>query len=278
MKRVILSLLAVALFGGYCAYSQGSKSATQLEERDNGKSQEKTDKKDDGVLPTTDFFKREDNPKKVVTTIEVLLMFTILSLAPAIVVMMTSFTRIVIVLSFVRRALATQELPPNQVITSLSLILTFMVMMPTLQAIKRDALDPYTTEDAAKQISQKEALGRTMTHMRTFMFKYARVKDIRLFLEARGINKQEITETDVSTDVLISAYVLSELRRAFIMGFAIFLPFMIIDMVVASTLISMGMLVLPPILISLPFKILLFVLVDGWYLVIGSLVQSFNVT
>lgn len=279
MKNIVFSLLLMGLVGGYFAHAQaggGSKSATQLEEKDTQK--DNADKKDDGIVPTTDFFKREDNPKKVVTTIEILLMFTILSLAPAIVVMMTSFTRIVIVLSFVRRALATQELPPNQVITSLSLILTFMVMMPTLQSIKRDALDPYTTDDPAKQISQKEALSRTVTHMRKFMFKYARVKDIRLFLEARGINKEEITENDVPTDVLISAFVLSELRRAFIMGFAIFLPFMIIDMVVASTLISMGMLVLPPILISLPFKILLFVLVDGWYLVIGSLVQSFNVT
>ncbi|MBI2900343.1 MAG: flagellar type III secretion system pore protein FliP [Planctomycetes bacterium] len=216
-------------------------------------------------------------PEKVTTTIEIVVLLTILTLAPSILVMLTSFTRIVIVLSFVRRALATQELPPNQVIIGLSLILTFLVMAPTFRAIKRDALDPYTSGDRAKQITQKEALRRGVGHFRTFMFRHARVKDIHLFMTITEQPKKPggWTEADVPTETLVPAFVISELRRAFIMGFALFLPFMIIDMVVAATLISMGMLVLPPILISLPFKILLFILVDGWHLVVGSLVQSF---
>jgi len=217
-------------------------------------------------------------PEKISTTLEILLLLTILSLAPSILVLVTSFTRIVIVLSFVRRALATQELPPNQVLIGLSLILTFLVMAPTLRAIKRDALDPYTTSDPTNRITQKEALRRSIGHFRAFMFKHARVKDIHLFLSITEQPKkpQGWTQADVPTEVLVPAFVISELRRAFLMGFALFLPFMIIDMVVASALLSMGMLVLPPILISLPFKILLFILVDGWHLIVGSLVQSFT--
>lgn len=262
--RIRMWVAALILLFGAAAWAQdkGSRDVSQ---------------KPPGAIPTQDWISREDNPRKVVTTLEILLLFTILSLAPAIVVMMTSFTRIVIVLSFVRRALATQELPPNQVIIGLSLLLTFMVMSPTFMAIKRDALDPYTSEDPKKQISQAVAIERTVAHMRAFMFQHAREKDVRLFMSLRGEDKPELTQEEVPTDVLIPAFVISELRRAFIMGFAIFLPFMIIDMVVASTLISMGMLVLPPILISLPFKILLFILVDGWHLVVGSLVQSFYV-
>lgn len=234
----------------------------------------------DGLVPTVSFLDRDENPKKVVTTLEILFLLTILSLAPAIMVLMTSFTRIVIVLSFVRRALATQDLPPNQVITGLSLILTFMVMMPTFQAIKRDALDPYTAEEPSKQITQGEAFDRAVFHMRQFMFQQVRMKDIRLFLDISGKSgeiKGDVTKADVPTEVLIPAFVISELRRAFIMGFALFIPFVVIDLVVATTLISMGMLVLPPILISMPFKILLFILVDGWHLIIGSLVKSFAV-
>lgn len=239
----------------------------------------------DGVIPTWNGITREDNPQKVVTTLEILVMLTILSLAPAIVVMVTAFTRIVIVLSFLRRALATQELPPNQVVIGLSIILTFMVMSPTLKDIKKDALDPYTSNDPAKMIPQDEALRRTVSHLRVFMFKHVRVKDIKLFMdisrETEAARKPEsllgeqITEEEVPTLVLIPSFVISELRKAFIMGFALFLPFMVIDMVVAATLMSMGMLMLPPIFISLPFKILLFILVDGWHLVVGSIVESF---
>ena len=238
------------------------------------------DPKEQGQIPTQDFFKLEDDPKKVVTTIEILVLITVLTLAPALVVMMTSFTRIVIVLSFLRRALSTNELPPNQIVVGLSLILAFMVMLPTLTDIKRDALDPYTTDDETKMITQGEALDATLKHMRKFMFKHVRPQDVRLFMDIthetqRAAEDGQILREEVPTPVLVPAFVISELRLAFIMGFILFLPFMIIDMIVASTLISMGMLVLPPILISLPFKILLFVLVDGWHLIVGSLVESF---
>ena len=216
-------------------------------------------------------------PAKISSTIEILFMLTILSLAPAFLVMVTSFTRIVIVLSFVRRALATQELPPNQVITGLALLLTFMVMTPTFSAIKRDALDPYTSTDTSKQITGEEALNRAVGHMRAFMFLHVRSRDVALFMDLTGQDQRPggWTHADVPTEVLVPSFVISELRRAFIMGFALFLPFMIIDMVVASTLISMGMLVLPPVFISFPFKLLLFILVDGWHLIVGALVQSF---
>jgi len=223
--------------------------------------------------------KDAQKPENISTTLEIVLAITILSIAPALLVMTTSFTRIVIVLSFVRRAIGTQELPPNQVITGLSLFLTFMVMTPTFTAIKKDALDPYTSTNPSQQISQSIAFQRAETHLRDFMFKQARVQDVRLFMDITkqprpGDGKPWMTE-DVPTTVLIPSFMISELRRAFIMGFALFLPFLVIDLVVSASLISMGMMVLPPFLISLPFKILLFVLVDGWHLVIGSLVQSF---
>jgi flagellar biosynthetic protein FliP len=218
-------------------------------------------------------------PENLSTTLEIAIALTVLSLAPAILVMMTSFTRIVIVLSFVRRALGTQELPPNQVLTGLSLFLTFMVMTPTLTAIKRDALDPYTTPVTSQQISQAIAFQRAEGHLREFMFQQARVQDVRLFMDItrqpRPKDGEKWLQDDVPTTVLIPSFMISELRRAFIMGFALFLPFLVIDLVVSASLLSMGMMVLPPFLISLPFKILLFVLVDGWHLVVGSVVQSF---
>lgn len=213
-------------------------------------------------------------PDDVVNTLEILFLLSVLSLAPALVMLTTAFTRIVIVLSFVRRALATNELPPNQVIVGLSLILTFLVMQPTLQRIKNDALTPYLEA----RITQKTAFANAVQEMRKFMFAQTRAKDIRLFLQVSHTElpkDREPVKADVPTSVLVPAFVLSELRKSFVMGFAIFLPFVIIDLVVATTLISMGMLVLPPILISLPFKILLFVLIDGWHLVVGSIVTSF---
>ena len=223
--------------------------------------------------------KDAQKPENIATTLEILLAITVLSVAPALLVMTTSFTRIVIVLSFVRRAIGTQELPPNQVITGLSLFLTFMVMTPTFTAIKRDALDPYTSTNPSQQIPQALAFERAETHLREFMFKQARVQDIRLFMDItrqpRPRDGKPWMQEDVPTTVLIPSFMISELRRAFIMGFALFLPFLVIDLVVSASLLSMGMMVLPPFLISLPFKILLFVLVDGWHLVIGSVVQSF---
>ncbi|MBI4243728.1 MAG: flagellar type III secretion system pore protein FliP, partial [Planctomycetes bacterium] len=234
--------------------------------------------KGEGIIPTQDIFKRENNPDKVATTVEIVILLTILTLAPTIIIMVTAFTRIVIVLSFIRRALATQELPPNQIIIGLSLILTFVVMYPVIRNIKTEAVDPYLSKEPSKQITQDEALKRSLHHMREFMFIHARAKDIKLFLDAE---KREFTKNidkqNVPTHILVPAFVISELRRAFIMGFALFLPFMVIDIIVSVILISMGMLVLPPILISLPFKILLFILVDGWNLLIGSIIKSFQI-
>jgi len=212
-------------------------------------------------------------PDDVVNTLEIMFLLTILSLAPAIVMLTTSFTRIVIVLSFVRRALSTNELPPNQVIVGLALFLTFFTMGPTINAIKNEALTPYLEA----RITQKTAFRNATEQMRKFMFAQARAKDVRLFLEVSHTQlPKEPTKADVPTTVLVPAFIVSELRKSFVMGFAIFLPFVIIDLVVATTLISMGMLVLPPILISLPFKILLFVLIDGWHLIVGAIVTSFN--
>lgn len=205
------------------------------------------------------------------TSLQILLLMTVLSIAPAILMLMTSFTRIIIVLSFVRNALGTQQLPPNQVLVGLALFLTFFVMAPTFNQINTNAVQPYMNN----QINQTEALKQAEEPLRTFMFRQTREKDLELFV---GLAKMERPKTyrDVPTYVLIPAFVISELKTAFQMGFAIFIPFIVIDMIVSSTLMSIGMMMLPPMMISLPFKLLLFVLVDGWHLVVQSLVTSFH--
>ncbi len=226
-------------------------------------------------VPYVEMVRPAETPEEVSTVIEIVVLLTVLSLCPAFLVLMTAFTRIVIVLSFVSRALSTQNLPPSQVVVGLSLILTFLVMQPTFVQMKDDALIPYMDEE----ITQKEMFLRAEVPMRNFMFKHTRKEDVKLFIDLTefdpGKPKGEVTRGDIPTYILVPAFVISELTRAFEMGFALFLPFVVIDMVVAATLISMGMLVLPPILISLPFKILLFVLVDGWRLIVGSVIQSF---
>ncbi len=204
------------------------------------------------------------------SVVQLLLIITVLSLAPAILVLMTSFTRIVVVLSFVRNALGTQQLPPTQVIIGLSLFLTYFVMAPTFTQLNNEALQPYM----ANEITQEQALEKAEQPLRNFMFKQTREKDLELFVSMSKIERPQ-TYSDIPTHVLIPSFVISELKTAFQMGFAIFIPFMIIDMIVASTLMSMGMMMMPPMMISLPFKILLFVLVDGWSLVVKSLVTSF---
>lgn len=205
------------------------------------------------------------------TSLQLLMLMTVLSLAPAILMMMTSFTRIIIVLSFVRNALGTQQLPPNQVMVGLALFLTLFVMTPTWTKINTNAVQPYMNN----QITQAEALAKAEEPLRDFMFRQTREKDLELFV---GLSKMERPKTyrDVPTHVLIPAFVISELKTAFQMGFAIFIPFIVIDMIVSSTLMSIGMMMLPPMMISLPFKLLLFVLVDGWHLVVESLVTSFK--
>jgi len=210
-------------------------------------------------------------PGKVAIVLQLLFMLTILSLAPAILIMMTSFTRIVVVLSLLRHALGTQQMPANQIIIGLALFLTFFIMTPVWNTVNNQALQPYFNDE----ISSEKALDVTTQALRTFMLKQTREKDVALFVKiARG--ERPKTAENIKLPVLIPAFVISELKTAFQIGFMIYLPFLIIDMVIASVLLSMGMLMLPPIMVSLPFKLLLFVLVDGWYLIVGSLVRSFG--
>lgn len=222
-------------------------------------------------LPRVDLtIDQSDQPQEVVDSLRLLVILTVLSLVPAILVLMTSFTRIIVVLSFVRSALATQQTPPNQVLIGLALFLTLFTMAPVYQQVKTQAVDPYL----AQRISQEEALERASGPIKQFMFKQTREKDLALFVNMSKMDRPNSKE-DIPLTVLIPAFVISELKTAFQMGFIIYIPFLVIDMVVASTLMSMGMFMLPPVMISLPFKILLFVMVDGWYLVVKSLLESF---
>ncbi len=210
------------------------------------------------------------SPETVSTSVKLFLLLTVLSIAPGILIVMTSFTRIVIVLSFVRTSLATQQMPPNQIIVGLALFLTFFVMTPTLNEVNKEALTPLFNDE----ISLEESYERAEVPFKEFMSSYTRQKDLELFLNYSGAERPKTIE-DIPLTALVPAFALSELKTAFQIGFMIFIPFLVIDMVVASVLMSMGMMMLPPVMISLPFKILLFVLVDGWYLVVKSLLQSF---
>lgn len=212
-----------------------------------------------------------EDPDQVATGLQILFLLTVLSLAPAILLMTTSFIRIVIVLSFIRQAMGVRQMPPNQVIIGLAMFLTFFIMSPVLSQINDQALQPYLE----REIGDAEAIERAVSPMRDFMFTQVRQKDLQLFVDMTGTEQPEYRE-DIQTLHLVPAFMLSEIKRAFQIGFLIFVPFLVIDMVTASVLMSMGMLMLPPVIISLPFKILLFVLVDGWHLVVGSLVQSFQ--
>lgn len=211
-----------------------------------------------------------DSPEKVSTLLQALFLLTVLSLAPAIIVMMTSFTRLAIVLSLVRHALGTQQMPPNQIIVGLALLLTFFLMTPVFNQINENALKPYLAEE----ISQKEAMDRALKPIRAFMLKQTRKKDLSLFIDIAKIKKPKDYD-DIPTIVLLSSFVISELKTAFQIGFVIYIPFLVIDMVVASVLLSMGMMMLPPFMVSLPFKLMLFVLIDGWNILIGSMIKSF---
>ncbi len=203
-------------------------------------------------------------------TLRILIILTLVGLAPFLVIMMTSFTRILVVLHFVRQALGTQTAPPNQVLVGLTLFLTFFIMNPVITEINNNAVKPFE----AGQIEQQEFIDTALQPLREFMYPQTQTKDVRLFMEIAKIDSVDSID-DIPTRVLVPAFVISELRRAFIIGFLIYIPFIIIDMVVASTLMSMGMMMLPPTTISMPFKILLFVLADGWNLVIGNLVKTF---
>ncbi|GFO65768.1 flagellar type III secretion system pore protein FliP [Geomonas paludis] len=210
-------------------------------------------------------------PADVSVVLQIFFVMTIISLAPSLLMMTTSFTRIVVVLSFLRSALGTQQAPSNQIVVGLSLFLTFFIMAPVWQQVNTQALQPYK----AQTITQEEALKRGVAPLRKFMLSQVREKDLGLFISLSKLPRPRNAD-DIPTMTLIPAYMVSELKTAFQIGFLIFIPFLVLDMVVASVLMSMGMMMLPPVMISLPFKILLFVLVDGWGLVIGSLVKSFG--
>jgi flagellar biosynthetic protein FliP len=249
MRTAIKAALATAILGALASSAQGAT-----------------------VLPRIDIGVRAaSSPQDVSLSLQILFLLTVLSLAPAILMMTTSFTRIAIVLSFLRQALGTQQIPPNQVLIGLAMFLTFFNMNPVFTKINNNALQPYLDG----KIKQTEALTEAVKPMREFMFAQVRDKDVALFIYLSKAPRPA-SRDDVPTMTLIPAFVLSELKTAFQMGFIIFIPFLIIDMVVASTLMSMGMMMLPPVTISLPFKILLFVMIDGWHLIVRSLMTSFR--
>jgi len=224
------------------------------------------------TLPTVNLgFKSVDNPNEMVNAIRILMILTVLTLAPAILIMMTGFTRIIIVLSFLRQALGLQQMPPNQLLVGLSLFLTFFVMSPALTEINEKSLQPYIKG----AMSQEAAFETALAPLRRFMFNQTRDADLSLFLKFSHLETPK-TRAEVPTMVLIPAFIISELKTAFLIGFIIFLPFLVIDMVAASSLMAMGMMMLPPTVISLPLKVMLFIVVDGWGLLIGSMVKSFG--
>ncbi len=212
-----------------------------------------------------------DEPAKVATALEIVALLTVLSVAPALLLMVTSFTRLVVAFGFVRLALGTQQMPPNQVLVGLAMFLTFFIMQPVWENANKTAVQPYLHEE----INIKEAFSRLQEPFREFMFAQTREADLALFVRLAKLAEPDNRQA-VPTHVLIPAFMISELRTAFEIGFILYIPFLIIDMVISSVLLSMGMMMLPPILISLPFKLLLFVLVDGWNLIVMSLVKSFS--
>ena len=214
--------------------------------------------------------KPADNPEQVATTLQIVFLLTVLSLAPALLIMTTSFTRFIIVLSFLRQAIGTPQTPSNQIIIGISLFLTLFVMMPVYEEVNSMALEPYLDE----RMSQEEFLDTATVPIKRFMQKYTREKDLALFVKIAKIPRPKNID-EIPVWVVIPAFVLSELKTAFQIGFLLYVPFLVIDMVIASILMAMGMMMMPPIMISLPFKLMLFVLVDGWHLILGSMVKSF---
>ncbi len=211
------------------------------------------------------------SPAKVGVVMQIFLLLTVLSLAPSILVMVTSFTRIAIVLSLLRQAIGSHQLPPNQILAGLALFLTVFIMAPVWQKVNQDALQPYLNN----KIPAKTALEKAMDPIRKFMIKQTREKDMAMIVDVAKIPRPKNID-DVPTHILIPSFILSELKTAFQIGFMLYVPFLIIDMVVASVLLSMGMMMLPPVMVSLPFKLMIFVLTDGWFLIVGSLVKSFT--
>lgn len=214
---------------------------------------------------------KANSPEDFSVALQILLLLTVLTLAPAIIILLTSFVRIIVVFSFLRQAVGTHQMPPNQLLIGLALILTVFIMAPTIERINTEAIQPYLKGE----VDQQAAFDIGIKPIREFMLKQVREKDLALFVSLANIQQPE-TPDDLPTHLIIPGYIISELRIAFQIGFILYIPFLVIDMVVASVLMSMGMLMLPPIMVSLPFKILLFVLVDGWYLIVKSIVSSFH--
>ena len=288
IKRIIVSICLLFLVGILCIYPEIPAQAAEVVQEGIGSrltdtTDDRTNIREPGASDDTDELKELNIANTVTVTydngngeingaLRILITLTLIAIAPILIILMTSFTRIVIVMHFTRNALNTQTAPPNQIIIGLSLFLTFFIMSPTINTIRTEALAPFD----AGEIDQAEALDRAMKPMRDFMYPQTQLKDVRMFLDIAHIEWTEEDGVDaIPNSVLIPSFILSELRTAFIIGFMIYVPFIVIDMVVASALMSMGMMMLPPTTISMPFKILLFVLADGWNLVIGNVVRTF---
>ncbi len=258
MKGILIVILAIGLL----AAGVQAASAAQAAQPQGG-----------GFLPPkiSIGFGQPDKPADVSTAIKMLLLFSVLSLLPSILVMVTSFTRIVVVLGFLRQAMGTHQAPNNQILIGLALFMTVFIMWPVIGQVREDAIDPYMAE----KIHYDEALEKAVTPFRTFMLYQTSEKDLGLFAKAARIPKPD-TVADLPMRIVVPAFITSELRTAFMIGFLIYLPFLVIDMIIASVLMSMGMMMLPPIMISLPFKLMVFVLADGWFLIVGSLLRSFG--
>ncbi len=263
---ILLVVCLVAMFKGNTVYATTVKDTVTDSTNDNGNNIS-------GALGPLEFtLNTDEDANSLSSSLQMLMVLTVISLAPSILIMVTSFTRIIIILHFVRSALGLQTTPPNQVIIGLSLFLTFFIMSPIFTQVNNDALQPLSKGT----ITQEEAWDAGVAPFRTFMLEQTRPKDLRLFLDIAGIDRNNLESlNEIPITVIIPSFIISELQKAFIIGFVIYIPFIVIDMVVASTLMSMGMMMLPPTTISTPFKILLFVMADGWNLVIGEVVKTF---
>ena len=281
MKKIINMVCLLMTVGILCIIPQFSVQASSTSTGLTGETTESTTRQDPGTaedqsdlsqlnIGNTFTITSNEGNGEINGTLRILIMLTLIALAPTLLIMLTSFTRILIVLHFTRAALNTQTAPPNQILIGLALILTFFIMEPTITRINEEAIQPF--EEGT--IDQDEALEKGMAPLREFMYPQTQVKDVELFMDIAG-QEWDGTLEDIPNSVLVPSFMISELRMAFWIGFMIYIPFIVIDMVVASTLMSMGMMMLPPTTISMPFKILLFVLADGWALIIGQLVQTF---
>ncbi len=265
-KIIVLFIVAIlVVFHGTSSYATNIEPDTDAEESFDEGVNDPEDGMSVGLTLNTN-----SDETTLSGTLQILLLITVISIAPSILVMVTSFTRIIVVFHFLRTAIGTQSSPPNNVLIGLSLFLTLFIMSPVFLQIKNEAVDPLT----ANEITQEQALENAIEPLREFMFNQVREDDVRLFMDIAKIDFVDSLD-EIPTTVLIPAFIISELRAAFIIGFLIYIPFIVIDMVVASVLMSMGMMMLPPTTISMPFKILLFILADGWNLVVGELVKSF---